>query len=96
MLFSATMPPALQYIIKQFTRDAVNVRIESQALTVPAIEQVYYEVDRRSKLEVLCRLLDLEDVKLGIVFCATKVMVDELTSHLVARGYRSPKRCTAT
>ena len=89
VLFSATMPPALQYIIKKFTRDAVNVRIESQALTVPAIEQVYYEVDRRSKLEVLCRLLDLEDVKLGIVFCATKVMVDELTSHLVARGYRA-------
>ena len=89
VLFSATMPPALQYIIKRFTRDAVNVRIESQALTVPAIEQVYYEVDRRSKLEVLCRLLDVEDVKLGIVFCATKVMVDELTSHLVARGYRA-------
>ena len=89
VLFSATMPPALQYIVKHFTRDAVNVRIESQALTVPEIEQVYYEVDRRSKLEVLCRLLDLEDVKLAIVFCATKVMVDELTSHLVARGYRA-------
>ena len=89
VLFSATIPPALQYIIKQFTRDAVNVRIEAQALTVPAIEQVYYEVDRRSKLEVLCRLLDLEGVKLGIIFCATKVMVDELTSHLVARGYRA-------
>ena len=89
VLFSATMPPALQNIVKRFTRDAANVRIESQALTVPAIEQVYYEVDRRSKLEVLGRLLDLEDVKLGIVFCATKVMVDELTSHLVARGYRA-------
>ena len=89
VLFSATMPPALQYIVKHFTRDAVNVRIESQALTVPEIEQVYYEVDRRSKLEVLCRLLDLEDVKLGIIFCATKVMVDELTAHLSARGYRA-------
>lgn len=89
VLFSATIPPTLQYIIKQFTRDAVSVQIESQALTVPAIEQVYYEVDRRSKLEVLCRLLDLEGVKLGIIFCATKVMVDELTSHLVARGYRA-------
>ena len=58
-------------------------------MTVPAIEQVYYEVERRSKLEVLCRIIDLDDVKLGIVFCATKVMVDELTSHLVARGYRA-------
>ena len=89
VLFSATVPPPIQDIIRRFTKDAVSVRIESSALTVPDIEQVYYEVDRRSKLEVLCRLLDLEDVKLGIVFCATKVMVDELTSHLVARGYRA-------
>ena len=89
VLFSATVPPAIRDIIRRFTRDPAQVRIESQTLTVPAIEQVYYEVDRRSKLEVLCRLLDLEDVKLGIVFCATKIMVDELTSHLAARGYRA-------
>ncbi len=89
VLFSATLPPAIRDLIKRFTKDAVNVRIESQAMVVPAIEQVYYEVDRRAKLEVLCRLIDLEDVKLGIVFCATKVMCDELTAHLVARGYRA-------
>jgi ATP-dependent RNA helicase DeaD len=69
----------------------VNVRIESQALTVPAIEQVYYEVDRRSKLEVLCRLIDIEDIKFAIIFCATKMMVDELTEHLMARGYLADK-----
>jgi ATP-dependent RNA helicase DeaD len=89
ILFSATLPPAIRSLIQRFTRDPVNVRIESSALTVPDIAQTYYEVDRRSKLEVLCRLIDLEDVKLAIVFCATKVMVDELTSHLAARGYRA-------
>ncbi len=89
VLFSATVPPLIRDIIRRFTRDAVSIRIESQALTVPAIEQVYYEVERRSKLEVLCRLLDLEGVRLGIIFCATKVMVDELTAHLAARGYRA-------
>ena len=89
VFFSATVPPPIRDLIQRYTRDAVNIRMESKELTVPAIEQVYYEVERRSKLEVLCRLIDLEDVKLGIVFCATKVMVDELTSHLVARGYRA-------
>jgi ATP-dependent RNA helicase DeaD len=89
VLFSATLPPAIRSLIQRFTRDPVNVRIESSALTVPDIAQSYYEVDRRSKLEVLCRLIDLEDLKLAIVFCATKVMVDELTSHLAARGYRA-------
>ena len=89
VFFSATLPPPIRDLIHRFTRNPVNVRIEAQAMTVPAIEQVYYEVERRSKLEVLCRIIDLDDVKLGIVFCATKVMVDELTSHLVARGYRA-------
>jgi ATP-dependent RNA helicase DeaD len=91
VFFSATIPRPIQELIRTFTREPVSVRMEAQALTVPAIEQVYYEVDRRSKLEVLCRLIDLEDVKLAIIFCATKMMVDELTEHLVARGYSADK-----
>lgn len=91
VFFSATIPRPIQQLIQTFTKNPVNVRMEEQALTVPAIEQVYYEVDRRFKLEVLCRLLDLEDVKLAIIFCATKMMVDELTEHLTARGYSADK-----
>ncbi|MEP6670528.1 MAG: DEAD/DEAH box helicase [Chthoniobacter sp.] len=91
VFFSATMPPAIQHLVKKFTKNPVNVRIESQEMTVPAIEQIYYEVDRRSKLEVLCRLIDLQDIKYGIIFCATKMMVDELADHLKARGYSSDK-----
>jgi ATP-dependent RNA helicase DeaD len=53
VLFSATLAPPIRDLIRRFTRDAVSVRIESQALTVPAIEQVYYEVERRSKMDVL-------------------------------------------
>jgi ATP-dependent RNA helicase DeaD len=91
VFFSATLPRPIQELIKTFTKNPVNVTIESQALTMPAIEQVYYEVDRRSKLDVLCRLIDLQDIKYGIIFCATKMMVDELTEHLAARGYAADK-----
>ncbi len=91
VFFSATIPRPIQQLIQTFTRSPVNVRVEAEAMTVPAIEQVYYEVDRRSKLEVLCRLIDIEDVKLAIIFCATKMMVDELTEHLIARGYGADK-----
>jgi len=91
VFFSATLPRPIQELIKTFTKNPVNVTIETQALTMPAIEQVYYEVDRRSKLDVLCRLIDLEDITFGIIFCATKMMVDELTEHLTARGYAADK-----
>jgi ATP-dependent RNA helicase DeaD len=91
VFFSATMPRPIMELIRTFTKNPVNVTIEAQALTMPAIEQVYYEVDRRSKLDVLCRLIDLEDIKFAIIFCATKMMVDELTDHLTARGYGADK-----
>jgi ATP-dependent RNA helicase DeaD len=91
VFFSATMPGPIQTLIKTFTKNPVNVTIESQAMTMPAIDQVYYEVDRRSKLDVLCRLIDLQDITFGIIFCATKMMVDELTEHLSARGYAADK-----
>jgi ATP-dependent RNA helicase DeaD len=89
--FSATLPPPIQQLIRRYARTPVNVRIESQQMTVPAIEQIYYEVDRRSKLEVLCRLIDLQDIKYALIFCGTKMMVDELADHLAARGYSCDK-----
>jgi ATP-dependent RNA helicase DeaD len=91
VLFSATIPRPIQELIRTFTRNPENIRIEEQQLTVLAIEQVYYEVDRRSKLEVLCRLIDIEDIKFALIFCATKMMVDDLTEHLIARGYSADK-----
>ncbi len=91
VFFSATLPKPIQDLIRTFTKNPTSVKIESKELTVPQIEQVYYEVDRRSKLEVLCRLIDLQDIKLGIIFCATKMMCDELTDHLIARGYSADK-----
>jgi ATP-dependent RNA helicase DeaD len=91
VLFSATMPAGIRSLIKKHTRDAVQVKIEQVALTIPAIDQVYYEVDRRSKLEALCRIIDLQDIKCSIIFCATKMMCDQLTEHLAARGYVADK-----
>ncbi len=91
VLFSATVPPPIRKIIERFTSNPVTVRIEATALNVPAIEQSYAEVDFRSKTEVLCRLLDLHDVRYGLIFGFTKIQVDQLTETLVARGYSADK-----
>jgi ATP-dependent RNA helicase DeaD len=85
--FSATMPRAIQELIKRYTRNPEWVKIEAHAHNAPQVDQVYYEVDRRAKLDVLTRLIDLNDFRYGIVFCSTKIMVDELDENLHARGY---------
>ncbi len=91
VIFSATLPPAIKGIIKQFTKDPVHIKIEATSITMPAIEQSYVEVDYRSKTEVLCRLLDMHDVNYGIIFGFTKLQVDEVTEALLARGYAADK-----
>ena len=91
VLFSATLPRPVLELVHSFCREPESIKIEAQSLTVPAIEQTYYEVDRRSKVEVLCRLIDLQEVRFGIIFCATRSMVDELSDQLNARGYSADK-----
>jgi len=91
VFFSATIPRPIQQLIERYARDPRNIRLEQKALTVPTVEQVYYEVDRRYKIELLTRLIDLHDFKLGIVFCNTKRMVDDLVEHLNAQGYSADR-----
>jgi ATP-dependent RNA helicase DeaD len=91
VFFSATMPRPIQDLIGKYARDPKNVRIEQKALTVPTVEQVYFEVDRRFKIELLTRLIDIHDLKLGIIFCNTKRMVDDLVDHLNAQGYSADR-----
>ena len=91
LFFSATMPNAIQDLIKRYTRDPEWIRIESLAANAPQVEQIYFEVDRRSKIELLTRLIDLHDFRFGIIFCSTKIMVDELDEHLHARGYSTDR-----
>src|SRR5207244_10606970 len=80
-----------QQLIEKYSNDPQQVCIEEKALTVPTVEQVYYEVDRYNKIELLTRLIDIHDLKLGIIFCNTKRMVDDLADHLNAQGYSADR-----
>ncbi|HEY3760687.1 MAG TPA: DEAD/DEAH box helicase [Verrucomicrobiae bacterium] len=91
VFFSATMPRPIRDLIEKYARNPENVKIEQKAMTVPTVEQVYYEVDRRFKIELLMRLIDIYDLKLGIIFCNTKRMVDDLVEHLEAAGYQADR-----
>jgi len=91
LFFSATMPRMIQDLIKRYTRDPEWIKIEAHAQNAPQVEQIYFEVDRRSKIELLTRLIDLHDFRFGIIFCSTKIMVDELDEHLHARGYSTDR-----
>lgn len=58
-------------------------------LTVDLTDQIYFEVAQSDKLESLCRIIDVENDFYGLIFCRTKVAVDELTARLIDRGYEA-------
>lgn len=87
VMFSATMPKAIMEIAKNFQKNAEIIKVVRKELTVKNIEQYYYEVRPKNKNELLCRLIDIYNPRLSVVFCNTKRQVDELISELKGRGY---------
>jgi ATP-dependent RNA helicase DeaD len=86
VFFSATVSKPIRDLIERHSREPKSVKIEQKTLTLPAIEQWYFEEPLRNKREALLRLVDFHGFKLGIVFCNTQRMVDELADDLVAQG----------
>ena len=91
MFFSATMNAAVSRIIKRYGNEPQLVEIERESLTVDSIEQVCYEARQRSRIELVSRIIDLEQPRLTIIFCNTKRAVDECTEELLARGYSADR-----
>ncbi len=91
LFFSATMNDAVSRIIQRYGKDPQLVQIQRESLTVESIEQFCYEARQRSRIELISRLLDLEQPRLSIIFCNTKRAVDECTEELLARGYSADR-----
>jgi ATP-dependent RNA helicase DeaD len=91
IFFSATFDPRIRRLIDRYTNNPATITIEQKAMTVPTIEQRYYEVQGRSKTEVLCRVLDMDSPRLTIVFANTKKAVDDTVDALTARGYAADR-----
>ncbi len=87
VLFSATMPPAILAITKQYQKDPVIVQIQSPHRTVDAIAQYSVNVPMGRKTDALHLLLASKKPNSAMVFCNTKKMVDELTEALQNRGF---------
>lgn len=88
-LFSATMPPRIAALARDYLKDPQRVAIESKHRTVAQIEQTYYEVIPSQKVEALARILDHETPGSTIIFCRTRREVDELGESLQMRGYEA-------
>lgn len=89
VLFSATMPPAILNITKQFQKDPEMIVVDQGQKTVDGISQFYYHIPQDDKLNALKLLLEYHHPKKALVFCNTKKMVSELCENLNESGFET-------
>lgn len=89
VFFSATMAKPILDLTKKFQDNPEIVKVLRKELTVENISQVYYEVKPSLKLELMSRLINLNQFTLSVIFCNTKKTTDEVTEELLARGIQA-------
>jgi ATP-dependent RNA helicase DeaD len=86
IFFSATMAKPILDLTRKYQKDPEIIKVAKNELTVSKIDQVFYEVKQSLKMELMVRLMNLNNYALSVVFCNTKRMTDEVTESLGARG----------
>ncbi len=86
-LFSATMPAQVRRLAQKYLREPAEVKVGGGAASSAAITQRYVMVGYPQKVDVLTRLLEVENFEALIVFVRTKHETETLAERLRARGY---------
>jgi ATP-dependent RNA helicase DeaD len=89
-LFAATFAPRIMAIAGRHLTDPKKVQIAAEKRApgkLPRIRQVAYIVGKGQKINALNRILEFESPKSAIIFCRTRLEVDELTDTLNAHGF---------
>jgi len=90
LFFSATMPPEITRLTKQFLNDPTRIEASAPATTAENIAQNLVRIpssDPKAKRLALRALVGAEDVKNGIVFCNRKSEVDVVAKSLRSHGF---------
>ena len=91
-LFSATMPPRIKSIAHRHLKHPAEITIAKEPVkagAAPRVQQMAYIVTRPYRGATLARIIDMAGPKSALIFCRTRLEVDEVTQTLNSRGYRA-------
>lgn len=88
-LFSATMPPEVRRIAKNYMEDPKELTIGTKNTGNENINHEYYVVRARDKYAALKRIVDYNPDIFAVVFCKTKMDTQEVAEHLIKDGYNA-------
>jgi len=83
LLLSATLPPAILYLAKQYMYRPKVINFSKNAVAAETIDQFYMKVPTEMKFEVLLKLCERENPEQAIIFCRTKLGTERLYRKLL-------------
>ena len=86
-LFSATMPPEVRAISKNYMENPKEVTVGKKNTANVNIDHQYYVAAAHHRYETLKRLVDFNPGMYGIIFTRTKADAQEIAERLVKEGY---------
>ena len=89
VMFSATMSRDILKLTQKYQNKPEHINVVSDKEQSVQINQVYFEINGKSKIEALKRVLAFNDVKSALIFCNTKAMVDDLSTMLRSKKYNA-------
>ena len=86
-LFSATMPPDIQKIVKTYMSNPIEVSVNTEVQSNTDIEHRYVITKTANKIPALKRFLDIMPEMRGVMFCRTRWETQKIAEDLGALGY---------
>lgn len=89
LLFSATMPPEIVRISKNYMQQPLELSAGKKNVGAEQVQHQYYMVHARDRYEALKRIADMHPKIYGLVFCRTRAETKEVADKLMRDGYNA-------
>lgn len=89
LLFSATMPPAIESLVHKILKHPIKVEITPQSTTVEKIQQKVFITSRNNKINILNDILKKHQTGSVLIFCQMKHNANRLSQSLETLGFKN-------
>jgi ATP-dependent RNA helicase RhlE len=89
LFFSATMPPAIQSLVREILTNPVAITVTPESTTAELVDQKLYYVQKNEKRSLLHHLLKSNPLESVLVFTRTKHGADRVARDLNHAGFNA-------
>ncbi|WEF23066.1 DEAD/DEAH box helicase [Paracoccus sp. S3-43] len=89
LMFSATVPPAIEQLARTFQDDALRIMAQGESRQHVDIEYRAFTVAARDREPAIFNLLRLHEARTAIIFCKTRANVNHLLARMGNRGFKA-------